>query len=443
MEKSKQISETLFLALLALVLISLHLNVTPARSAKLTNPAYSLEGDNIRITLNDVELLFNATNGGEVTEYYDLSVDPERNLANMSLIQSPLSPLCSLTSSVFFLSKQNCYGTGFDTNAEVRVTGNSSDYVILQTSSKLMNREGRIAKDLRGHVIHINSTWLFLNDGHIFLERILFAPNGANVPPRWSWYPLYMTRTLGFSTTGTFYMFNTTDAFTTTVDWGVIGSYGSLPVFPNDMNSIFGIAAPFSNASLGGDGGHNILLIYKYNELDISEWRSDNYNGDLWQTGFGAKHRFDKNTEISAHKFYASIHFTHQVVSEHDTVEYAKEYKDATAFPLFTCNITTNEPVFHRGDLIQVFVSGKSYYTLNLLKARLTAKNNYGELFLLRNYGPFTASENFSFTNHLLMNETISQNAKHGNYTLTFQILSSLNVVIAQNSTTITLTDSG
>lgn len=397
----------------------------------------------IRIVVRDIEFYFNATNGGEITEYFDLTVDPKRNLANMNLIQSPLRPLCSLTSSIFFLNRQNCYGTGFDTNAAVRVAGNSTDYVILQTSSKLMNQEAQIAKDLGGHVIHINSTWLFFSDGHIFLERILCAPNGVNVPPGWSWYPLYMTRTLGFNSTATFYMFNTTDVFTTTIDWGVIGNYSDLPVYPNDMNSIFGIAAPFSNVSLGGDGGHNILLIYKYNGLDISEWKSDNYNGDVWQTGFGAKHIFDKNTRIPVHKFYASIHFTHQVVSEHDAVEYAKEYKNATAFPLFTCNITTNEPVFHRGDLIQVFVSGKSYYTLNLLKARLIAKDNYGELFLLRNYGPFTASEDFSFTNHLLMNETVSQNAKYGNYTLTFQILSSLAVVIAQNSTTITLTDSG
>jgi hypothetical protein len=124
-------------------------------------------------------------------------------------------------------------------------------------------------------------------------------------------------------------------------------------------------------------------------------------------------------------------------------VEYAEEYKGATAFPLFSCNITTNKTVFHRGDLIQVFVSGKSYYALNSLKARLIVKNNYGQIILLRNYGPFNAPENLSFTNHLLMNETVSQKAKYDNYTLTFQILSPLAMVIAQNLTTITITDSG
>jgi hypothetical protein len=442
LKKSRQISKTLVLAILVLILLGSYPNLPPTRAVKLSNLSYSVEGENIRVTMNDIELLFNATNGGEITEYYDLSADPNRNLANMSLIQSPLRPLCSLTNSVLYLTREECYGTGFDTNADVRVAGSSSNYVILQTSSELINKAGRIAKDLGGSAIHIDSTWLFLSDGHVFLERIFSASNGANLSG-WFWYPLYMTRTLGFDNTATFYMFNTTDAFASTLDWETLEYYNNAPVFPNDTNSIFGIAAPFSNTSLGGDGGHNIILTYKYNELGIKEWKSDNYNGNLWQTGFGAKYRFEKNTEIFTHKFYATIHFTHQDISERDTVEYAQQFKDITAFPLFSCNITTNKQVLHRGDLIQVFVSGKSYYALNLLKAKLIVKNSYGETILLQNYGPFNAPENFSFTNHLLMNEIVSQNAKYNNYTLTFQILTPLSMVIAQNSTMITVTGYG
>jgi hypothetical protein len=442
MKSCKATSVLLFLILLLLITVNLPLNVARASSVRLNNLHYYLEGDSVRVILDDVELYFNATNGGEITEYYDLCVDPERNLANMSLIRDPPQrPLCSLTSSVFYLSRSSSYGTGFDMNAEVQVIGNSTDYVVLQTSSKLVNLNGQIAKDLQGHVLHVNSTWILFSDGHVFLERTLCALYGIEVPSGWGWYPLYVTRTLGFNSKATFYMFNTTDAFTTTADWNVVGTYSSLPVFPNDMNGIFGIAAPFSNVSLGGDEGHNIVLIYKYNELDIAEWKSDNYNGDVWQTGFGAKHIFEKSTRISTHKFCASIYFTHQMVSEQNVVEYAEEYKNAAVFPLFTCNITTNAPVFHRGDLIQVFLSVKSYYNLDFLRASHIANNSYGNLFQLGSYGPFSAPENFSVTNYMLLSNTVSQSAEYGNYTLTFQISSSL-MVIAQNSTAIAITGS-
>ena len=43
------------------------------------------ESDGIRVALSDFELFFNSSNGGEITEYFDLTKDPGRlrNLVNI------------------------------------------------------------------------------------------------------------------------------------------------------------------------------------------------------------------------------------------------------------------------------------------------------------------------------------------------------------------------
>jgi len=398
----------------------------------------------INVTLPDkLEFYFNASNGGEITEYYDLHVDPlrRRNLVDLSL--GCYHNLLPLFATMFYYSPSDS-PTGFlistagDPVATVEMMANTSQYLILQTSSRIMSHDGLIARDAGGNVIRVNSTWIIYSNASIFVERTLSMGSYATVPPLWRWYPFYLTRVLGFDYNGTFYMFNTTvtQTFVTNKDeytW----RYLDLPQFLNDTNSVFGVAVPFANTSIGGDGTHNFLLAYKYSDLiNVNEWRSDNFN-QASATETGAVHKFSEAFNISTHTYHMMMRFTHQPIDENNVRDFLKFFASVTRkYYLMEINVKTDKSVYNRGDSYAIYGSGLSYYNLTGVSSKLTVKDSLGTVILTKYYRPSDLIEGHAF-NRTLRRGTVSQGSKTGNYTITLQTYSSLGIIIASDSQTI------
>src|SRR4030042_1409637 len=170
------------------------------------------DGSGIRIVVNDFELYFNKSNGGEITEYFDLTVDPSRSRNLVNLRGKPWENLLPLFTSLFYKPPDVTLvlSTGGDPSARLWLISNTSEYVILQSSSGIMGKAGEIIKDIDGNAVNVNSTWIIRHTGLISVERSFLAPNSANLSSGWRWYPFYLTRTASSNYNFTFYMFTTT-----------------------------------------------------------------------------------------------------------------------------------------------------------------------------------------------------------------------------------------
>lgn len=406
----------------------------------------SFRNDNgIRVVFDDVELYFNASNGGEITEYFDLTTDPNRsrNLVNMGW--RPYRNLLPLFASLFYKPSQAdlVFSTGGDPNARLWLISNTSEYVILQSSSRIMSRSGQVAKDAYGNAIYVNSTWIIRNSGLVSVERTFFVPTHVVIPSGWRWYPFYLTRKAGFNGNATFYMFNTTYAYASAVNETTYRDIFDLFSFlPNDTRGVFGTALPFSNTSIGGDGTHNILIAYKYNELlSVDKWKSDNYQSNKNNvTEGGAVHEFSEASNVSTHTYHVIVNFTHQLIDERSVQSFASYYADNTSIALLMeCSMTTNkEEAYKPGDYYAFYGSGISYYDLTGLTAGFTVKNSSNSVLYRRNYGPgdITGEETFSLT---LLSGNVSPDAISDNYMIIFQISSFAGIVIAFSNQTVTV----
>jgi len=397
----------------------------------------------IRVFVKDeFEFYFNKTNGGEITEYFDLMVDPSRsrNLANIGW--KPYYILLPLFASLFYRppNPEKVFSTGGDANAELWLIGNTSEYAILQSSSRVMSRSGEVTRDAYGNVIYVNSTWVIRASGLVSVERTFFVPNYMTIMPGWRWYPFYLTRRAGFNYDGTFYIFNTTYTHVSVVNEEIYRDiFGLFPLLPNDTRRVFGVALPFSNTSIGGDGAHNILIAYKYDEmLNVNEWRSDNYHSQRNNiTESGAVHEFSKATNVSAHTYHIMVNFTRQRIDERSVQDFAKYHaNNAKASCLLQTNVTTSKSTYSHGDSYKIYGSGVSYYNLTEITAKLAIEDSVGQVIFLKNYGPGNLTEGQRF-NATLFNGTVPPSARKGNYTIAFQIFSSVGIIIASDRKTI------
>jgi hypothetical protein len=406
-----------------------------------------LEDDNgIRVISGDVELYFNASNGGEITEYFDLLIDPSRSRNLASLGWKPYYNLLPLFSSMFY----NPYigevlSTGGDLNATVKSVANASEYVILQTSSKIMSLSGKVAKDAYGNVIYINSTWVLRSNGLVSVERTFFAPRYAIVPSRWRWYPFYLTRTAGFDANGTFLAFNTTLSNTSVVNETTYRNIFNLfSILPNDTSCVSGVGLPFSNVSIGGDGAHNILIAYKYDELmSANEWRTDNYYSMRDNiTESGAVHEFSNTVNVSTHTYHIVVNFTHQSMDEDLVQNFTRYYAENPSVALLmNCSVTTNQDAYRIGDYFAFYGSGSSYYNLTRINPRLNVRDSTGRVVYQRDYGWANVIAGQTF-NGTLLTGTIPPYAVPGDYTVLLEICSAHGIALASSSKMITITSS-
>ncbi|MFQ6063893.1 MAG: hypothetical protein ACE5L6_00280 [Candidatus Bathyarchaeia archaeon] len=397
--------------------------------------------------MDDVELYFNASNGGEITEYYDVSVDPNRSRNLVNLGWKPYYNLLPLFSSLFYKPgyPDLVFSTGGDAGARLWLLGNTSEYVILQSSSRIVNRVGQVAKDVSGNAIYVNSTWIIHDNGLVSVERTFYVPRYVTIPPGWRWYPFYVTRRAGFTPNATFYMFNTTYGFSSVVNETTYKDIFSLfPILYGDTRDVFGVAFPFFNASLGGDGAHNILVAYKYDELvSVDEWRADNYHSNKNSvTEGGAVHEFSEAMQVSTHTYHAVLNFTHQPTDEESVQSFAGYYAENAEMALvMECSVTTNKDLYQPGDDYAFYGSGLAYYNLTELEARLTVKDGSNRLIYRQDYGPanIMAGQVFNLT---LLEGTVGLDAVPGNYTVSLQISSPFGIVIASSSRMITVSES-
>jgi len=405
--------------------------------------AVFLEDDGVRVVFNDVHLYFNASNGGEITEYYDLLVDPGRSRNLVNLNWNPWNNLLPLFASLFYrphIYPEQFFSTGGDSNAMLRLISNTSQYVILQASSRIMSRFGQVAKDAYGNVIYVNSTWIIRDDSLVSVERTFFLPTYATVPSGWRWYPFYLTRRAGFGSDATFYLFNTTYAYSSVVNEATYRNFFDFyPVLPNDNKGVFGVAAPFYNTSIGGDGTHNILVAYKYNEfIGVDEWRSDNYHSDTNAiTEAGPVYEFREAKNFYTHVYHALVNFTHQPVNDKTLQDFASYYADHPSVALLMeCSVTSNKDLYTPGDYIAFFGSGISYYNLTGLMAKFLVTNSLNRVVYQQNYGPgnIVAGQTFNVT---LLAGTVQPFPD--DYTLSFQIFSQAGIMLTSNSKVITV----
>jgi len=399
------------------------------------------QGINVTLT-NAFELFFNASNGGEITRYYDLATDPSRS-KNLVLpsdkywewIPPGMLPL-------FLTAFYNPYtgdfaSTGRDKDASVAVLGQGTSYAILQSVSRILNQSDSVFRDEQGITNYVNSTWLIRDDGHIFVERTLYSPTNSIIHSNYRWYPFYSVRTRGFADCATFYLFNTTSAFTNVVS-NYTNIYDTYPVFPSDQNGIFGVASPFNDMSLGGDRTNNVVVVYDFSEISgVNEWRSDNYIGkngnELGGTEFGATHEFDASYEMYTNTLRAMIVLTHQPITEQNVTSFADDFRKYPVFPLIKTTLSTNKSFYEIGDSLSVNVSANAYFNLKNLIPTLTETNSSGSVILFKNYDVLNFTEDQSWS-LLLLNETISNTTVAGNYTFTFRFISTLGIVTALDS---------
>ena len=401
----------------------------------------SPDSNGIRIVANDVELYFNKTNGGEITEYFDLTVDPSRSRNLVNIRWKPWENLLPLFTSLFYKPPNATLvlSTGGDTSAMLWLASNTSEYVILQSSSRIMGKAGEISKDIYGNNVYVNSTWIIRATGLISVERA-FVSSSATFASGWRWYPFYLTRTASSNYNLTFYMFNTTYAYSSIVNPMIYrDTFSSFSPIPNDTRHIFGVALPFANISIGGDGSHNMLIAYKYDELvDVDQWKSDNFysTGNNITEG-GAVYEFGKATNISTHTYHMIINCTHQSIDEESLKSFASYCADNMSIALpMECSITTDKDLYKPGDCYSFYGSGTVHYDFTRLTARFSVTNSSGWIMYRRDYGPGNVTANQTFK-QLLLNGIVSSNP--GNYTSAFQIFSQYGIIISSSSKTITV----
>src|SRR4030042_7198757 len=97
--KSLKVSLMLLLLLLSYSTFLVRIKDASANSASIQ---VFPDGSGIRIVVRDIELYFNATNGGEITEYFDLTVDPSRSRNLVNMRWKPFYNLLQLFASIFY-----------------------------------------------------------------------------------------------------------------------------------------------------------------------------------------------------------------------------------------------------------------------------------------------------------------------------------------------------
>jgi hypothetical protein len=371
-----------------------------------------------------------------------LTKDPSRsrNLANINIpgrLQGNLWPL--LTTAIYNPYTQSDYSTGGDTNAIVNLIESTNDQIVIYVKSRMMNRKSTIVKDSTGFPVEIISTWTFnKKNGLIFVERTLRTNSSLYLEPGWRYYSLYFTRNNGFKYNGTFYFFNST--FSKTVisnNTNYQNVYDVFPVFPYGENNTFGIAFPFANTSIEGDGTHNVIITYYYdrNLLNVSEWKSDTSNilGAYNITWAGAIHEFSNPVNISTHTFQAVIQFTHRPINAKNVLIYSR-YSDSL-YPFMEVNLTTDKEVYNPGDSYTISVSGISMKNLTNITSKLTAENDSGVYFekSFKEYG-YTKGENFSY---ILFQGKMSPDEPAGNRKFTLKFISETEAIEASDIKTI------
>jgi hypothetical protein len=236
-------------------------------------------------------------------------------------------------------------------------------------------------------------------------------------------------------------MFNTTYVYDQIVNAAIYRDmFNVFRLLPNDTRQVFGIALPFSNTSIGGDGTHNILLAYKYDELtNVDQWRSDNYYSQRNNiTEGGAVYEFSEATRVPTHTYHMIINFTHQPMDAKSIQDFANYYADnpSVALPI-DCSVTTNKELYKPGEYYAFYGSGISHYNFAGISARLIATNSLGRIVYQQSYGPgnIAAGQTFNLT---LLKGTVG--ASLGYYTILFQIFSPVGIVLSSSSKTITVT---
>jgi hypothetical protein len=400
----------------------------------------------IRISVADLEIYFNATNGGEITEYFDLLLDPARsnNLVNMEW--KPYYNLMPLFTSLFYNPyKGLVLSTGGDPSATTRLIEKTTEHAILQTSARLMSLAGQVGKDVGGNPIYVNSTWIIRNNGLISVERTFSVATYTVVPSGWRWYPFYFTRKNGFGDNGTFNMFNTTFTYASVVNHSsYVNEFQSYPVIPIDEHHVFGMGIPFSNTNLGGDGTHNLMIAYQYDELiNVTEWRSDNYHSTRnIVTETGGVHEASQPIYFQTHTYHMLINLTHQPADEASFQDFARYFADNPSIgSIMKCSIGTNKDVYSPGDYYAFQVNGTSFYDLTEIKAKLTARNSSNQTIYQKEYGPANTTSGATFKITVLSG-TIPTTPTPGNYTISFEIFSPFGIVIASDAKTITINTS-
>jgi hypothetical protein len=441
-DRIKKTSEVTLLMLILIVSCSTFIFSVNAASRTVANIHVSQEANGIRIVVRDIDLYFNATNGGEITEYFDLTVDPyhSRNLVNVKW--APYYNLLPLFTSLYYKPPNitSVLSTGGDPYAKLWLIGNTSQYVILQSSSRIMSRTGEVAKDANGNTIYVNSTWIIRDTGLISVERTYIASSYATFSSGWRWYPFYLTRTATANYNLTFHMFNTTYVYASVVNAAIYrDSFSLFRLLPNDTRHVFGVVFPYSNTSIGGDGTHNILLAYKYDELaNVNQWRSDNYYSQRNNiTEGGAVYEFSEAVKVSTHTYHMLINFTHQSVDQETVRDFANYYADNPfiASPIES-SVTTNKDLYNPGQYYAFYGSGISHYDFTGISARLIVTDSLDRVVYQRSYGPgnIAAGQTFNLT---LLKGTVAPSPS--NYTILFQMLSKFGIVLSSSSKTITV----
>ncbi len=428
---------------IALSLFITCLALPPAKNA-LAGSSGSIQAlpdsNGIRVVAREVELYFNKTNGGEITEYFDLVLDPSRsrNLANIRW--SPWENLLPLFTSLFYRAPEYALvmSTGGDPDAKLSMIGNTSEYVILQSSSRIMSKSGSILKDINGNAVYVNSTWIVRDTGLISVQRAFLAPNPTNLSTGWRWYPFYLTRTATTAYSLTFHMFNTTYTHSAIVNPKIYkDSFSMFQPIPNDTRHVFGVAFPFSNASVGGDGTHNILIAYKYDEMiEADQWKSDNcYSTRSNITEGGAVYEFSQPTNISTHTYHMLVNFTHQAVDGEALQSFADYYaQDPSIAVPIECSTATSKDLYKPGDYYAFHALGISHYRLTRLIGRLTVTSSSNKVMYKQQYGPANTAAGQTF-NLTLLTGTVAP--LPDTYTVLFEILSQSGIALSSSSKTI------
>jgi len=434
------ICSLLFLTLLSAALVPESKALDSAES----NVRVYTEDGGIRVVFSDVEVYFNASNGGEITEYYDLLVDPSRSNSLVNLGWYPYGNLLPLFASLFYrphiAGETVLFSTGGDNNANLKLIANNSQYAVLQTMSRIMNSLGEVARDASGNIIYVRSIWVIRNDGLVSVERTLSMSTYATIPSGWRWYPFYLTRNAGFDTNATFYMFNTTYVSSSIGNHSsYVNYYEYYPVIPEDTKGVFGIAVPFSDTSIGGDGAHSIVVAYQHNELiEVDEWRSDNlYSDKLAILEAGPVCEFFAPFHMVTHTYHALVNFTHQQLNSQTLEGFASYYADNPFIPpLMEVAASSSKDVYNPGDYFAFFGSGISYYSLTGLMGKVVVVNSLNKTVYQRSYGPGSAPAGQAF-NLTLLSGIVQPYPD--NYTFSFQIFSQAGTLIASSSKIITI----
>ncbi|MDD5614940.1 MAG: hypothetical protein PHH85_01925 [Candidatus Methanoperedens sp.] len=290
-----------------------------------------LTSTGIRLTIKDFELYFNTLNGGEITEYYDLTADPgrQRNLANINIpgeMQGDLWPL--FTTAIYNPYQQKDFATGGYGRGIANLVYDSPELTRIYTASRLADIYNVEARNAAGEKPEVHTYWTIeKGSGLIYVKRTFTIPSSLYLTAGWRWYPFYFTRNAGFTYNGTFYFFNqsVSNEYITNKD-SYMNQYSVYPVFPNDGLGITGIAMPFGDLSKEGDGTHNAIIYYNYNDpWPVSEWKSDTSNGIFNITWGGSVHEFQAPVNLTTHTYYAVVQLTHSPITKDGMINLARQ----------------------------------------------------------------------------------------------------------------------